>query len=483
MEQLDTLDLEMFERRQKSSMSLSLVISQLMLTLRKKKHMFLILFLAFASRFVLRGYLGVQAFLFAAPLVVMNVTRTNLNANFGPDNCLRRMRTFPDHTFRDVVKPNVDTLYTTVFISLDQPYVFQVAANDARYQVYPFMDAWTNVFHSLGDRTTGTGGGSYLIAGPGWKKKDTPKGLTLIRSPSQLVWLIGRIQTNGVADYGVVHTLQDSMSLRPLSAYLTNEQYDCELLEWQQTKIKLPSPNQQIKDMSAFEFYSEFSQLTVANPASADDSTIMRNLAQVGLKPGSVEEVTLFTWVALAITKWATFEVLNYVVTRGTQTSNTHNGWTPTPTNLGNYGTDYTTRCAVAIVGLGACLAADATYYSTTTDSEGKSLHGSVCYNISFDKLPPAKAFWSITAYDMEHYLIANPIGRYAIGDRDALVLDENGKTVTIKIRSSTPPLSSSNWLPVQEGKSFQLTARVYWGDEGVLNQSYHMPPVQAVTC
>ena len=104
--------------------------------------------------------LGAKGYLFGYPLVMMDLTRVNAGQTIGPENHLRRVRQFPDSSFKDVVRPNVDTLYTTAFIDMAKgPWVFEMAANAQRYEVMPFMDGWTNVFATPGTRTTGTAGG------------------------------------------------------------------------------------------------------------------------------------------------------------------------------------------------------------------------------------------------------------------------------------------------------------------------------------
>ena len=161
--------------------------------------------------------LGAEGYIFGYPLVITDVSRVNAMLTRGPENQLYRVRQFPNANFRGVVRPNVDTLYTTAFIDMDQgPWVFQMAKNDQRYELMPFMDAWTNVFAVTGTRSTGKYGGRFLLAGPGWEGR-IPNGLKLLRSPTRIVWLIGRTQTNGIPDYSIVHRLQDGIKLRKLA--------------------------------------------------------------------------------------------------------------------------------------------------------------------------------------------------------------------------------------------------------------------------
>jgi hypothetical protein len=62
--------------------------------------------------------LGAEAYVYGYPLVIMDITRAQSAIDIGPENELRRVRKFPDANFKDVVRPNVDTLYTTAFLSM-----------------------------------------------------------------------------------------------------------------------------------------------------------------------------------------------------------------------------------------------------------------------------------------------------------------------------------------------------------------------------
>ncbi|MEK1907424.1 MAG: DUF1254 domain-containing protein, partial [Pseudomonas sp.] len=151
--------------------------------------------------------LAAQGYVFGYPLVITDLTRANFVAGMAPTNRLVHVPAFPDARFRDIVRPNVDTLYSLAWLDMnDGPWVFELPASE-RYAVMQFLDAWTNVFASLGPRTTGTRGGRFLLAGPHWQGQ-VPEGMTLLRSPTRIAWLLGRVQTNGKADYMAVHAIQ-----------------------------------------------------------------------------------------------------------------------------------------------------------------------------------------------------------------------------------------------------------------------------------
>ena len=129
------------------------------------------------------------------------------------------MRAFPDATYTDMVSPNADTLYSLAWLDLaKEPMVLSVPEMGKRYYLMQMMDAWTNVFANPGTRTTGGGKGHFAIVGPGWTGK-LPEGVKELRSPTNMVWIIGRTQTNGKDDYPAVHAIQDQYKLMPLSAW------------------------------------------------------------------------------------------------------------------------------------------------------------------------------------------------------------------------------------------------------------------------
>jgi hypothetical protein len=162
---------------------------------------------------------AVDAYLYGLSLVIMDMTRkqtTNV-ASAGltraPMGQLVRMRTFPTAEYRDVPGANTDTLYTMVWLDVSQePWIFSIPDMGDRYYMMPMLDGWTNVFQSPGTRTTGQKAQKYAITGPGWSGT-LPKGVTEYKSPTGLVWILGRIYCTGTPeDYAKAHVLQDKVS-------------------------------------------------------------------------------------------------------------------------------------------------------------------------------------------------------------------------------------------------------------------------------
>ncbi len=77
-------------------------------------------------------------------------------------------------------------------------------------------------------------------------------------------------------------------------------------------------------------------------------------------------------------------------------------------------------------------------------------------------------------------YFVDNPIGRYAIGDRDKFQFNKDG-TLDIYIQHASPGKDKeSNWLPAPKG-NFDLVLRAYWPMLEVLTGGWNPPAVKRV--
>ena len=168
---------------------------------------------------------AVDAYIFGYPLVTMEMTRrvsTNLVKPEGaraPMGQFAHLREYPTAAYRDVTAPNADTLYSVAWLDLsDEPWVLRVPDEHGRYCLMPILEAWTNVFADPGTRTTGTSAGDFAIAGPGWQG-ELPPGVELLRSSTNMVWLVGRTYCAGTPeDYAAVHANSGSVQASSRSA-------------------------------------------------------------------------------------------------------------------------------------------------------------------------------------------------------------------------------------------------------------------------
>jgi hypothetical protein len=138
-----------------------------------------------------------DAALYTLPLVIMDLTREQFLADpIAADTTPNRFLHIPilgNPSFRAVVRPNVDTLYSTAWLDLRaEPVLLTLPPNDGRYFVVQCMDAWTNVFAAPGIRTLGNRGASYAIVGPDWHGP-VPANVEVLHAPTSMVWVLGRV--------------------------------------------------------------------------------------------------------------------------------------------------------------------------------------------------------------------------------------------------------------------------------------------------
>ena len=244
-----------------------------------------------------------------------------------------------------------------------------------------------------------------MDVGPNFSGK-LPAGLLEIKSPTSLVWIIGRTQTNGKADYPAVRALKAEYKLIPLSAWGQDYTAPSEVPVDPKVDVQ-KSPVDTVTKMNAAVFFGRLATLMQDNPPTAADKPMVEKLARIGITPGrSFDPSKLDSSVAIGLEHGAvTGRAMIFAESKKPQ-GKVANGW-DVMGNLGRYGTNYLFRSVVALVGLGANLPEDAIYPRATTDIDGKPLSGANRYVIQFPKwqMPPVNAFWSITMYNLEAVL------------------------------------------------------------------------------
>jgi hypothetical protein len=133
------------------------------------------------------------------------------------------------------------------------------------------------------------------------------------------------------------------------------------------------------------------------------------------------------------------------------------------------------------MTGLGALMPAEAVYPNASVDNDGNKLHGEHNYRLHFDAkgLPPVAAFWSLTVYDSDGFLVESQINRYALGDRDQLTFNVDG-SLDVLIQHLPPTENVNNWLPVPKAP-FAVTLRMYQPKGEFLNGQWRIPGIEKI--
>ncbi|EAQ75069.1 MULTISPECIES: DUF1254 domain-containing protein [unclassified Synechococcus] len=428
--------------------------------------------------------IGIEAYTYLYPLVVMDATRrqaVNVEAGKafgrGPMNTFTHVPAFPPADFRDVVRPNFDTLYSIAWLDLTkEPMVVAVPDTQDRYYMLPMLDMWSDVFACPGKRTTGTGAGRFAVVPPGWQGR-LPEGVQRIDAPTPYVWIIGRTQTNGEKDYGAVHQVQTGYTTTPLSQLGKTPQPVRATID-PTVDMKTP-PMTQVDGMDAGKYFGYAAELLKVNPPHITDQPIVARMRQFGIDPGKSFDLGKADLAVKRALERAAPAALKAMRAKIPTLARVVNGWQMNTDTMGVYGNYYLKRAIVALVGLGANLPEDAVYPLNIGDADGNPLNGANQYVLHFaqNEIPPAQAFWSITLYDEHGFPTANDLQRNAIGDRDALTFNADG-SVDLYIQHVSPGAErESNWLPAPAG-DFNLTMRVYAPKSEVTDGRWAPPAV-----
>jgi hypothetical protein len=431
-----------------------------------------------------------EAYVYGYPLVLMEMTKEKMSnvprpaaSGMAPVNQFGNKTSFSDDTFTDVVSPNADTLYSSAWLNLIRgPIVLSVPDVGKRYYLIEMLDGWTNAFDSPGTRTTGGGKGDFAITGPKWSGT-LPSGLKQIKAPTNMVWLIGRTETNGNADYAAANAIQAKYKLTPLNAWgkpytpLTRMPTD-------PTVDMTTSPVERVAQMDAATFFNKLAMTLEGNPPAPADEAMVAKLASIGVVAGQPFDPNKNGSDAQQEVADGVKDGKKKVIELGHNPGigKVVNGWTVISKGIGTYGTNYDARAGVAWFGLGANLPDDAIYPALRVDGDGQPLNGANKYVLHFDKgqIPPVNAFWSLTIYNAKQAFVANPIRRYAIGDRDKLRFNADG-SLDLFVQSASPGKEKeSNWLPAPPD-SFNFLMRLYWPKEEVLDGTWAPPGLKKV--
>ncbi|ATU93783.1 DUF1254 domain-containing protein [Phyllobacterium zundukense] len=375
--------------------------------------------------------------------------------------------------------PNSDTPYS--FIGLDlraEPVVLTVPTIEKdRYFSVQLIDAYTFNFDYIGSRATGNDGGTFLIAGPGWKG-ETPKGVKkVIRSETEFVLGGYRTQLFNPEDLDNVKKVQAGYKAEPLSAFLGQPAPTAP------PAVDFIQPLTSDEEKTSLKFFNILNFILQYCPTDPSETELMARFAKIGVGAGKAFDAsTLSSEMKTAIEQgiadaWVDLENLRKRIDSKEVTSGDLFG---TREYLKN---NYLYRMAAAVLGIYGNSKQEAMYPVYAIDSDGRKLDGSHQYTVQFapGQLPPVNAFWSLTMYDLPaSLLVANPINRYLLNSPmlPQFVKDADGG-LTFYIQNESPGKDKEpNWLPAPKG-AFVIAMRLYWPKDEALDGKWTAPPMK----
>lgn len=417
-----------------------------------------------------------EAYVYVFPLVLMDATKvaaTNTETVItgkAPINQFMHGATTANAQFKTVVTPNVDTVYSQVWMDLgNEPMIYTMPVADRFFNVQ-LLDGWTNTVSVL------TEPGVYAFTTADWQG-ELPEGVARVDFPTQMGWFIARCLLLGEDDLVNVKAIQAEMDIKPLSAYVSGEAYVPAQGTYSAENDFVPV--NRVLAMGPAAFFAKANELMLANPPSAADAEILEKIAAVNVGPGMTFDMSVLTGDIAGQWKTMLQGLRGKLIAAGSRFSVALGQWSYFGRPIGEFGTEYNYRAMVALGGLGANTLDVAMYTKTNTDETGATMTGAHVYQIHFDTLPPVlgNGFWSVTAYGSDDFLIDNPLNRYAITDRSGFELNEDG-TLDI-IVSAAEPEKSGNWLPVNE-EEFHLYMRIYTPDMDAI-ETWNAPTISII--
>ena len=428
--------------------------------------------------------LGIQAYIWGYPVVISeHRSRLGMASSEeiipdklqGPLNTLVSAKALLTPDFENVQSPNNDTLYTTAWLDLsDEPLALHVPDMAGRFYTYQFIDAYTNNFYYISQRTYGFQEMDFAICGPGWAGQ-LPRGVTRIDCATPTVFVIGRLGVSGPDDVPAVHALQERMSLVPLSHFGQSDH--------RPEALKLAKPARNYD--GPLGFFEELGDRIVQNPPPLQDYGLMGLFKEIGLTVDHGFDVDSLPEPIQRGLERALQDGEAVIAAKAKSMGREVNGWQLAPVAPEYFGNDYFYRAAVGWQSMYVNDPIEAYYPGVYADGSGQTLDGSKHnYLLRFeaDQIPPVNAFWSTTMYDLEKRLmVANPINRYSIGDRTAGLQYGDDGSLEIYIQHQSPgPDKESNWLPAPNAP-FYMLMRMYLPQIEILNGQYEIPAVQRV--
>jgi hypothetical protein len=426
-----------------------------------------------------------DSYLFGYPLVVMTSARAAASAPGGSGlNTLNRARLPAAGVPGLPASTDADMLSSFAWLDLAaEPVLVTLPATHTEYMDARALDMWTNVVWSTdsldGARERVVKAQTFAFVPPGWRG-ELPAGVGRVDAPGTNLWLRVSIAASTPRELAAARRLHDEVWVTPLSVFDALEHAKRTKALGRVTPVKseraesasaaraddqsalADTPAAQVVPVASLDAPAFFGRLADAlrdNPPSPPDPHALAILADFGVKPG--EPVRLPDHAGDAIAR-GLVDGRSRVVT-APRNALSANGWNWLGDGVGEYGEDYALRAYATYSRPGSGTKHDEVVAMASVDAHGRALSGSNHYVLHFPAkaLPPARAFWTLTAYTKDGELVDGCAADCSIGSRDGLRRNRDG-SLDIYVQARSPGRARpANWLPAPEG-AYEIVMRLY---------------------
>ena len=389
---------------------------------------------------------GLQAYVFGLPLVHLDNWRARqqkLYPQIGANHLLAIHELWTPANSGGTA-PQVDTVYSVGLLMLKEgPALLTVPAGVERYNSVQIADAYGMNVRFISRRTNGLRGGRYLIAGPAFKG-EAPAGVELVRMPTAEGVVIARVFAANAKDVAAANAIQDRFTLQPAPGAANT--------------APLPTAS-----AGPLDFYRRVGELMRRNPPGPRMAALVSGFAAPGVDFTQPMDLGILDPAVARGLARALQKGPEMVAWRIRHRGERVRGWNLDLTG-GDFGDDTFLRAAGVTYGLVVNTPQESLYFRSYNDSAGAPLNAARGYRVRFagGKLPDCAAFWSLTTYDTNFDLVANPQQRYAVNDRDPAMRREPDGSLVLYVQRTPPKGREANWVATPTGGPFAMTLRCY---------------------
>ncbi len=373
-----------------------------------------------------------------------------------------------DHTMREIARPNNDTLYISCMLDLRKdPVILEMPAFDSKYVslMITAYDHHVNIPMStrLGDFRKPEKMLIYSARTTGYKGEPVKGVDRIFDATGDFVSAVFRVMphANDPERFNRIVKQMQSVRLVTLSEYRGGKAKPI-------NDIKFPPVGKTDTDVfgnNLLEVMQFVFNHTTFDPKDELDNAVLAAYEQLGVGPGRA-----FDPARVAKIDGARFRKTAERIAAAELTKTAKPGFEKDMSGMfqpkGSMILDL--LLAQSVIGPIGQPAAEALYPPIVT-ADGKPMNARNDYVIRMAKkdLPPAKAFWSVTLYDLKNgFFIPNDRKKYSVGENAGMKLDKDGG-IAIYIAAQKPKgVPEENWLPInRKDEDIGAIMRIYVPD------------------